>query len=133
MGKVTEADEPLAEINVVPLVDVILVVLIIFMVTAPLFMKPAINVNLPKAASGEQTAPSKLSLSIDIKGQLYLNGAVSSEEEIKSKVTAELAKNPDVQAVISADQEVAHGKVVKIIDLVKGLGVKKFAISTDKK
>ncbi|MES2856659.1 MAG: biopolymer transporter ExbD, partial [Bdellovibrionota bacterium] len=50
-------DEPIAEINVVPLVDIILVVLIIFMVTAPMVLKPTIDINLPKAASGDETPP----------------------------------------------------------------------------
>ncbi|MFN7728275.1 MAG: biopolymer transporter ExbD, partial [Bdellovibrio sp.] len=57
-------DEAISEINVVPLVDIVLVVLIIFMVTAPMFMKPSINVTLPKAASGEASVPSQLSISI---------------------------------------------------------------------
>lgn len=60
----SQNDEAIADINVVPLVDIILVVLIIFMVTAPMIMKPSINVNLPKAASGDETIPSSLSISI---------------------------------------------------------------------
>lgn len=126
-------EEPLSEINVVPLVDIILVVLIIFMVTAPMFMKPSINVNLPKAASGDQTQPGQLNISITADGRLNLNGAFASEEEISSKAKQIFETNPDVQAVISADKDVAHGRVVGIMDIVKSVGVKKFAISIDKK
>jgi len=64
MAKLGQDDEVISDINVVPLVDIVLVVLIIFMVTAPMIMKPAINVNLPKAGSGDPSAPSQLSISI---------------------------------------------------------------------
>lgn len=125
-------DESISAINVVPLVDIILVVLIIFMVTAPMIMKPSINVNLPKAASGEKSTPSQLSISIAAGGTLNLNGATSDETAISSKALEEVGKNPEVQAIISADKDVPHGTVVRIIDLVKTAGVKKFAISIEK-
>jgi biopolymer transport protein ExbD len=125
-------DEAISEINVVPLVDIILVVLIIFMVTAPMIMKPAINVNLPKAGSGDPSAPSQLTISIANSGVLMLNSAKSDEQSISEKAATEVGKNPDVQAIISADKEVPHGTVVHIIDVVKTAGVKKFAISIEK-
>lgn len=132
MGMKYQDEEPLSDINVVPLVDIILVVLIIFMVTAPMFIKPSINVNLPKASTGEQTQPGKLNISITADGRLNLNGTFTDENAITNKAKEELAKNPEVQAVISADKDVAHGKVVSILDLIKAVGVKKFAISIDK-
>ncbi|MNJ92782.1 Biopolymer transport protein ExbD [compost metagenome] len=132
-SKYTDNSEPIADINVVPLVDIILVVLIIFMVTAPMFMKPTINVNLPKAASGEQTAPSKLNIALTADGRINLNGTFVDEEAIRIKATEEVGKNVEVQAIISADKDVPHGRVVGVLDVVKGAGVKKFAISIDKK
>lgn len=132
MGMKYQDEEPLSDINVVPLVDIILVVLIIFMVTAPMFIKPSINVNLPKAATGDQTTPSKLNISITADGRLNLNGAFTDEPSISNKAKEEVGKNPEVQAVISADKDVAHGRVVGILDIVKAAGVKKFAISIDK-
>jgi biopolymer transport protein ExbD len=126
-------DEAISEINVIPLVDIILVVLIIFMVTAPMFLKPTINVNLPKAASGESTSPSQLNIGLSADGKLSLNGSLCTEDQLHSKAVEEFKKNPEVQAIISADKDVSHGKVVNIIDIVKGAGVKKFAISIDKK
>ncbi len=131
--KSDSGDEVLSEINVVPLVDIILVVLIIFMVTAPIIMKPSINVNLPKAGAGDPTKVSKLNIAINKEGVLTLNGKSSSDEEIKSVAAEELSKNPDVQAIISADKDVSHGRVVSVMDNVKSSGVKKFAISIDNK
>ncbi len=125
-------DDSISGINVVPLVDIILVVLIIFMVTAPMIMKPAINVNLPKAASADKSTPSQLSISIGQNGVLNLNGVASNEAAIQTKAQQEVEKNPDIQAVIAADKEVPHGTVVHMIDVVKTVGVKKFAISIEK-
>lgn len=127
-----EDDGAIADINVVPLVDIILVVLIIFMVTAPMFMKPSINVNLPKAASGEQTTPSQLNITLGADGKIVLNGSPADEVAISERAKTEVAGNPEVQAIIAADKNVPHGNVVRIIDLVKTAGVKKFAISIDK-
>lgn len=127
-----DQDGIISDINVVPLVDIVLVVLIIFMVTAPMFMKPSINVNLPKAASGEQSVPTQLSITITKDGRTVLNGANADETAIQAKAQEQVGKNPEIQAIISADQEVPHGKVVHIIDIVKTAGVKKFAISIEK-
>lgn len=131
--KADSTDDVLAEINVVPLVDVILVVLIIFMVTAPMIMKPSINVNLPKAATGEATTPSKLNITISPDGKLNLDGHLVEDQEVQTKALEEVKKNPDIQAIIAADKDVPHGRVMSVLDLVKSAGVKKFAISIDKK
>lgn len=131
--KAEQHDEIMSEINVVPLVDVILVVLIIFMVTAPMIMKPSINVNLPKAASGEATTPSKLNITIGNDGKLNLDGQMVEDAQVQAKALEEVAKNPEIQAIIAADKDVPHGRVVSVLDIVKGAGVKKFAISIDKK
>lgn len=126
-------DQPIAEINIVPFVDIILVVLIIFMVTTPVLMKPSINVNLPKAASGEETTPTLLNISIGPQGETSLNGKPATPEEIGTYAAEAVKTQPDIQAVISADKDVSHGRVVTIIDVIKSVGVKKFAISIDKK
>jgi biopolymer transport protein ExbD len=131
--KYGQDNDAISEINVVPLVDIILVVLIIFMVTAPMFIKPTINVNLPKAASGDKTTASKLNIALTADGRINLNGSFVNEEVVKTKALEEVTKNQEVQAIISADKDVPHGKVVSLLDIVKSAGVKKFAISIDKK
>lgn len=126
-------DEPIADINIVPFVDIILVTLIIFMVTTPFIMKPSININLPKAGSGDDTTPSELTISISADGKVSLNGKPSDEASITAYSHDLAEKKPDVQAIVSADKETTHGRVVSIIDAVKSGGVKKFAITIDKK
>jgi biopolymer transport protein ExbD len=125
-------DEPIAEINVVPLVDIILVVLIIFMVTAPMIMKPSIDVKLPKAASGKETAPTKLNVAVTKDGAIQLNGQKITLDALQAEAEKLREQNPEIQAIISADQSVPHGEVIAVIDKVKLAGVTKFAISVEK-
>src|SRR5262245_53092913 len=103
------------------------------MVTTPLIMKPSIAVNLPKAGSGDSTTPSELSISISSGGNLALNGKPTDEATITGYAQELSTKRPDVQAIVSADKDVPHGRVVSIIDAVKSGGVKRFAITIDKK
>lgn len=134
MAKPTgDSDEPISEINIVPFVDIILVVLIIFMVTTPIIMRPSININLPKAASGEDTKPTQLNIAVSAQGLIQLNGSTVEEASLGSQVAGIFSQNPDVQAIIAADKDVSHGKVMTVIDAVKSAGVTKFAISIDKK
>jgi biopolymer transport protein ExbD len=134
-GRITDGEEDaeISDINIVPFVDVILVVLIIFMVTTPFIMKPSININLPKAGSGGETTPSELSIGIAANGTLTLNGKPSDEAGIGSYSKELATKNPETQAIVSADKDVPHGRVVSIIDAIKTGGIKKFAITIDKK
>jgi biopolymer transport protein ExbD len=121
----------ITEINVTPLVDITLVLLIIFMVTTSYIVNPSIKVDLPKAASGSDQVRTTLALTLTKDGQLYLNGDRSDEAQVQRQIAADLPKNPDLQAIIAADKVVPHGSVVHIIDLVKRAGVRKFAINVD--
>ena len=94
-------DEPISEINIVPFVDIILVVLIIFMVTTPFIMKPSINVNLPKAGSGEDTTPSELTITIATDGRLLLNGKPSDEAKCVGSCVDSSAPSIDTCATSS--------------------------------
>jgi biopolymer transport protein ExbD len=126
-------DDPIADINIVPFVDIILVVLIIFMITTPFILKPSININLPKAASGQDTTPSELTITIAADGKTLLNGKPASDDEISEFARSALAKSTETQAIISADKDVPHGRVIGVIDVVKTAGITKFAITIDKK
>jgi len=132
-GSFDNDEESISQINVTPLVDVCLVLLIIFMVTTPMIMKPSINVNLPKAGSADQSAPAEFNVTITKDGVIYANGDKISEAALKIKSAELVGKKPDVQAMISADKETAHGVVINVIDIIKSAGVKKFAISIEKK
>jgi biopolymer transport protein ExbD len=121
----------ITDINVTPLVDITLVLLIIFMVTTTYIVNPSIKVELPKAASGTEQTRTTLALTLTKEGVLYLNGDPSDDAGLVRTIAAELPKNPDLQAIIAADKVVPHGNVVHLIDLVKRAGVRKFAINVD--
>jgi len=133
-GKISgDDDQPIAEINIVPFVDIILVVLIIFMITTPFIVKPSFNINLPKAASGDETTPSQLNITLTATGSLILNGKPATEDEVSEFAKSAVLAKPETQAIIAADKEVPHGQVVSIIDRVKSAGITKFAITIDRK
>lgn len=124
-------DDSIVGINVTPLVDIMLVLLIIFMVASSYIVDNSIELELPKAATGGETLDTTLSVVIKADGSLFLNGEPSSREAIAAKCKAVAATTKDAQAVIAADKNVSHGEVVRIIDLVRLNGVIKFAINID--
>lgn len=124
-----EDDEPISEINIVPFVDIILVVLIIFMVTTPFIMKPSLPVNLPKGSSGDKTAPSAFQVLVGKNGQIALNGKLLNIEELKIASRAFSSENPTGKAILSADQETPHGDVMRVLDEIKLGGIRSFGIS----
>ena len=132
-GRAQENDEEMISgINVTPLVDVVLVLLIIFMVTATYIVKETIEVDLPKAASGGQTVGTTLTFVLDRQGKLFVDGSESTFAQARDAVRAAVAKDKDARAIISADKGLSHGQVVEIIDLVKTEGLVKFAINIEK-
>ncbi len=126
----------ISDINVTPLVDITLVLLIVFLITVPSIVNnPSIKVELPKAATGDDTLKSTLALTLtrdDKTGYaLYANGEKTDEMKVRAQIPELLAKNKDLQAIIAADKGIAYGDVVHVVDLVKSLGVHKFALNTD--
>lgn len=128
------SDDPIAEINIVPFVDIILVVLIIFMVTAPLVMKPAIDVSLPQASSGEVKETDKnLDVIISSTGELYVNGKAADLEMLKTEASNVAMKTVESGAILNADKAVTLEKLTEVIDTIKLAGIKKVAFSIQKK
>lgn len=125
-------DDVIADINITPFVDIILVVLIIFMVTATTIVESSIKVTLPEAASGEATESTSLGLTLLSDGGLLLDGVRTDAAGVQARIRQAQAAGEDVVCLIAADREVAHGRVVWLIDLVKTSGVSKFAINIDK-
>jgi biopolymer transport protein ExbD len=115
-------------INVTPLVDVVLVLLIIVMVSASHAVSRALPLVLPKASSGELQKAGPMAISIDAVGTLYLDGAQLDKAELRERVRQHPA-GEGRSAVIAADGAVAHRSVVGVIDLLRGEGVTQFAIN----
>ncbi|OGQ92275.1 MAG: hypothetical protein A2284_03540 [Deltaproteobacteria bacterium RIFOXYA12_FULL_61_11] len=136
MAVQSELDDegPLASINIVPFVDIVLVLLIIFMLTSAAIVKASLKVELPKAASGGTKVESTLNLLYDLRGHLFVNGEqVADLEAGAALVRAAVAESPTTQAVIAADEGVPYGKVVELIDLVKQNGISTFALDIERR
>ncbi len=120
-----------AEINVTPLVDIMLVLLIIFMLTAHLIAKQAIEVELPRASQSTTLPPTTLSVTLTRDGALFLNAAPVTPDALRLAVKDAVAKDPKTQAIIVGDKSVSHGRVVWVLDTIKALGITSFAIQID--
>ena len=124
-------DDGINGINVTPLVDVTLVLLIIFMVTATYIVKETIEVELPRAAHGGETVQKTFAVLITKDGQSYLNGVPADDAALATAVREAKAKGEDIQAIVGGDKSATHGAVTHILDVLKGAGVVKFAIQIE--
>jgi biopolymer transport protein ExbD len=129
----TGRHQPNPEINMVPLIDVMLVLVIIFMVTAPL-MTHAVKVDLPKASSQKnEVKPQTISLSIDASGTLYWNKEKADWAALPERLKAESAKDPQPELHIRADENTAYKKVAELMSEAAKVGLTKIGFVTDPK
>ena len=128
----TEEDTLISDINITPFVDVVLVLLVIFIVTAPALVKDTIGLKLPKAASADGSSVETIGLAVTRQGQILLNGVIATEEALVAAVKSALAKDANAQAIVAADGEARHADVVRAIDLLKRSGMNRFALQIEK-
>jgi|SRR5712692_4332194 len=127
-----ENDEEITGINVTPLVDIVLVLLIIFMVTANFIVRETLEVDLPRAANAGETVQGLVNVVLDKDGRIYFDGAEVTEQDLTRRVSKALVDNADTRAIISADQALGYGQVMHLIDVIKGQGVARFALNIQK-
>lgn len=121
----------ITDINVTPLVDVALVLLIIFMVATSVFVPPNMPVSLPRASNTEAPQPQSYGVTLGRQRVIYLNDRPIEARDLQTVLEAKVASQPDLQVVISADQGAAHGDVIHLLDLVRGSGVSRIAFAVD--
>jgi biopolymer transport protein TolR len=121
----------ISNINVTPLVDVMLVLLVIFMVTAPI-LQQGVNINLPKVRAAALTGEEQqLVVAVTRNGQVYLNDTPTQIDQLGPKLLAILKLRPDRQVYLRADQNVRYGEVMQVIATVKGAGVERLGMVTE--
>lgn len=119
---------PMAEINVTPLVDVMLVLLIVFMVTAPL-LTVAVPVDLPKAqAQSVKQDKEPLVVSVDARGNVYLQEARSELDVLVAKLKAVTGSNPDARIFVRGDRGVPYGRIMEVMGTINAAGFTKVAL-----
>jgi biopolymer transport protein ExbD len=133
MHATDDADGPITGINVTPLVDVVLVVLIIFMATAPMIARRAIKVDVPKVSKSDKTATEAIAVALDGKRALTLGGKPTTLDELKRLLSAATALKPDQAVTLSADKTLPYGDIAELLDTVRSAGVKKVGLEVQRK
>lgn len=130
-GTQDDTDEVMNEINMTPLVDVMLVLLIIFIITVPV-MKHAVNVDLPQASSQrEEVKPETLRLSVDAAGTYYLNGSQVSDADLPGRLQAEGARTPQPDLHINGDKAVRYERVAQAMAMAHQAGLRKIGFVSE--
>ena len=128
MQSAETSEESISGINIAPFVDVILVLLIIFMATAPLIQRRAINVNVPQAANTQPKATATIRVVFNEGKELFLEEEKISPEELGSQLAIMVKADPFLHVALLADQGIPYGEVVGVLDIIRGTGVKKLAL-----
>jgi biopolymer transport protein TolR len=124
--------QPMSDINMTPLIDVMLVLLVIFMITAPL-MASSLKLDLPKSDAGQPTdTPQFISIALDQQGRLYFGDDLVDAATFNTRVTEAARKNPQTEVQLRADQKVAYGRVAELIGVIQKAGLTRVGFVTDR-
>lgn len=125
-----DSDDVLSDINITPLVDVMLVLVVALIVTAPLLNK-AIKLNLPKTVATQAPEPSKpVSVSVDSQGRAYVDRELLSLDQLEPRLRALHAARPDLTLHLSSDEAASYGSVAKVMALIERAGITRLAVLT---
>lgn len=118
-------------INVTPMVDVVLVLLVIMMVSARYIVSKSLQVDLPSASTADASPSSPLAVTIQVDGALLLNGESVTDEAFLSRLAARAQLDPETNLIVSADQGALHGRVVEVMDGARSVGITHFAVQVE--
>lgn len=127
----SDDDELITAINVTPLVDIVLVLLIILMVTASYIVSKSIPMDLPNAETGDESPPRTLTVSVDQEGQLYVDAEEITWDQLRTTARAFAQQESEARAVIAADRRVSHGEFIRIVDILRDEGIMRYAINVN--
>lgn len=125
-------DGMISDINITPMVDIMLVLLIIFMVTANFLQKDSININLPKVAAADSNTKESTQVAMGKDGSFYLDGKSVTEDYLISSLTKEAKYRPNLRVTFAADESISYGSISRIMGLMRKGGVTKIALSVNK-
>lgn len=125
-------DDIISGINVTPLVDIALVLLIIFIATSAIIVRAAVNVDLPKSATAEEVLPEYVSVLLDNDGNYYLDGDRVTRDQLVSLISAQVENNPELRALVAASRTIDYGRVMDAIDAVREANVAGFSLNVER-
>jgi biopolymer transport protein ExbD len=123
----------IAGINITPLTDVVLVLLVIFMIATPLLIRSEIKVNLPRTSTADAAAEKNLVVTIDAAGNVYVDGARVALADLARNLGATLAKRPNAPVIIMGDKDVRYDLVVRVLEIAKSVGVSRLSLAVEVK
>ena len=127
----TPGTQPMSDINMTPLIDVMLVLLVIFMITAPL-MTSSLKLDLPKTEAGQPSdAPQFISVALDPQGRFYFGDEIVDGVTFAARVAEAARRNPQTEVQLRADQAVPYGRVAELIGMVQKAGLNRVGFVTD--
>ena len=120
--------EAITDINITPMVDVVLVLLVIFMATAPLLARRALSVQLPKSAKADRAATETVRIEFNLKRELLYEGRKLSLADLDRELKRLIELQPATHVALAADEKLPYGEIVNVLDTIKGSGVKRIGL-----
>lgn len=132
---IASEDEPMAEMNLIPLIDIALTLLIIMMVTTVFVKHPGVSLKLPETATREGAPENQKDLTIVVSsaGQIYVDAVQQTPEALQARLRAEAAKNKDSRVLVKGDRDVTYAKIMDVMDMVRQAGLTRVVLPTDPK
>ncbi len=131
--RASPSDEPIVDINVTPLVDVTLVLLIIFLATSYLIAQQSLKVQLPKAARTTATEARTVAVMVEANGNIRLDDQLVNPDQLLVKLQTLKAERPNLQVLVGADRETRHGKVIEVMDAARQAGIEGLAFAVERR
>jgi biopolymer transport protein ExbD len=131
-GPQKDDDGIISDINITPMVDIMLVLLIIFMVTANFIKKDSLNINLPKVEAADPNIKESTQVAMTKDGGFYLDGLPVTEVHLLESLAREAQYRPNIRVTLSADESIAYGSVSRLMGLIRKGGITKIALSVNK-
>jgi biopolymer transport protein ExbD len=119
----------ISNINITPMVDIMLVLLVIFMVTANFLKKESVNINLPKVAASDPNVAQSVQVALTKDGKMLLEGEESDDERLVSVLSRDVKFRPNMRVTLSADEHLPYGSIARIMGLIRKSGVSRIALS----
>jgi biopolymer transport protein ExbD len=122
-------DDEIGYINITPMVDVLLVLLVIFMVTANFLKQESVNINLPKVNASDPNVAQSVQIALTRQGRLLMEGIDITEDNMVAKLSRESRYRPNMRVTLSADERLPYGTIAKVMGLIRQSGVTRIALS----
>lgn len=134
-GDISSEDEPMSQMNLIPLIDIALTMLIIMMVTTVFIKKPGVNLTLPETATREGAPETEkdLTIYIGVDNKMYVNAIAQSPAQVQGLLTGTAKKNKDARVLVKADRAVMYAKVMEVMDMARQAGLTHITLPTEPK